>query len=414
MFRLLFLFFLWSRGALTAAEPSGASAPIPDDFGVTTRTPPVLNENPGPRYWPRLRMWQGIPSIERTTQGRLWATWYAGPLSEGSGGNYALLVTSEDDGASWSSPVAVYDPVTFFEGNTADAHLWIDPQGRLWWFVYRMLKVKHPDGIRSLWGFCCENPESPTPRWNAPVFAGFGLGLNKPTALSNGDWLRPVDNNAENKAGTRTQFWVSRDQGKSFSLLSKLPIRDVSFAEHMVVERDDHSLLMMARTTYGIAQAESVDRGATWIHERPFTTERGVNTRFFLRKLKSGALLLVVNDVPKGRSRLAALLSEDDGKTWPHRLLLDERDRVSYPDGTEGTNGFLYLTYDRGRYEKEEQEILFAKITEADIRAGKIVTEGSRLKQVINRLADSGGGVQITREPELMEKAFEKAKATRK
>lgn len=32
--------------------------------------------------------------------------------------------------------------------------------------------------------------------------------------------------------------------------------------------------------------------------DRPFTTERGVNTRFFLRKLESGALLLVVNDTP--------------------------------------------------------------------------------------------------------------------
>ncbi len=402
MVRLLLALLLF-HGRLTAA-----GIDLAESFGVTTRTPPVLNEAPGPKFWPRLRMWQGIPSIERTAQGRLWATWYAGPLSEGSEGNYALLVTSADGGATWSNPVAVYDSSTFFDGNTADPHLWIDPQGRLWWFVYRLLKVTHPDGIRSLWGFCCENPDSPTPRWKPPVLAGFGLGLNKPTALTNGHWLRPVDNNAESKAGTRTQFWISRDQGESFTPFSKLPIRDVSFAEHMVVERRDGSLLMMARTNYGIGQAESEDHGATWIHERPFTKERGVNTRFFLRKLQSGSLLLVVNDVPKGRSRLAALLSEDDGKTWPHQLIIDERDRVSYPDGTEGTDGFLYVTYDRGRYEKGEQEILFAKFTEADIKAGNVITGGSRLKQVINRLADTGGGVQITREPQLMEEEFQK------
>lgn len=401
---------LTSLTTLSAADDKAATTLSPDAFGVTTRTPPVIKVDPGPKYWPRLRMWQGIPSIERTANGRLWATWYAGPLSEGSTGNHALLVTSDDDGKTWSDPVAVYDPTTFFEGSTGDPNLWIDPQGRLWWFVFRVLKVQHPDGIRSLWGFCTENPDDPMPKWNAPVFAGFGIGLNKPTVLSNGDWLRPIDNNQESKAGTRTQFYVSKDQGKSFNLLSKLSIKDVSFSEHMAVERKDGSLLMMARTSYGIAQAESFDHGATWVNEGPFTRERGVNTRFFLRKLKSGALLLVVNDVPRGRSHLTAMLSEDDGKTWPYKLMLDERERVSYPDGAEGANGFLYITYDRGRYEKDEQEILFAKITEADIKAGKLVSEGSRLKQMINRLADTGGGVHETREPQHMEEAYDKSK----
>jgi len=382
----------------------------PDDFGVKTLTPPVLDTDPGPKYWPRMRMWQGIPSIERTAKGRLWATWYAGPLSEGSGGNHAVLVTSDDDGKTWSNPAAVYDPTPFFGGNTADPHVWIDPQGRLWWFVFRVLKVKDPDGIRSLWGFCAENPEDSSPKWSAPVFAGFGLGLNKPTVLANGDWLRPIDNNNESKEGTRTQFFVSRDQGKSFTFLSKFGIKDVTFSEHMAVERRDGSVLVLARTSYGIAQAESFDHGATWMNERPFTRERGVNTRFFLRKLKSGAWLLVVNDVPRGRSQMTAMLSEDDGKTWPYKLLLDDRQRVSYPDGTEGSNGFLYITYDRGRYEKDEQEILFAKITEADIKAGQLVNEGSRLRQTINRLADFGGGVRQTREPQNMETEWRKNK----
>lgn len=413
---LLLMILVSVQVALLEAAPpnSPATSLVPDDFGVTTRTPPVIKVDPGPKYWPRMRMWQGIPSIERTAKGRLWATWYAGPLSEGSSGNHALLVTSDDDGVTWSNPVAVYDPTTFFEGSTGDPNVWIDPQGRLWWFVFRILKVKHPEGIRSLWGFCCENPDDPMPKWNAPVLAGFGLGLNKPTVLSNGDWLRPIDNNQEMKQGTRTQFYVSHDQGKSFDFLSKLGIKDVSFAEHMAVERQDGSLLMMARTTYGIAQAESFDHGATWVNEGPFTKERGLNTRFFLRKLKSGALLLVVNDVPRGRDRMTAVLSEDDGKTWPHKLMLDERQRVSYPDGTEGANGFIYVTYDRGRYEKDEQEILFAKFTEADIKAGKIVTDGSKLKQMINRLADTEGGVHKSREPQLMEEAFEKSKGAQK
>lgn len=392
--------------AKPAATTTGLSA---DAFGVTTLTPPVLNVNPGPRYWPRLRLWQGIPGIERTPKGRLWATWYTGPLGEGKEGNHAVLVTSADDGKTWSNPVAVFDPTPFFGGNTGDPHLWIDPQGRLWWFINRVLKVSDPNGVHSMWGFCLENPEEDTPRFSAPVFAGYGVGLNKPTALADGTWLAPVDS-FNSQDPQRTQVYASRDRGQSFSLLGKLPVKDGTFSEHQIVERKDGSLLLLTRTSYGIGQSESFDHGATWVNDHLFTTERGVNTRFFFTKLKSGALLLVVNDHPRKRTNMTAMLSEDEGRTWPYKLLLDDRDSVSYPDGVEGTNGFLYITYDRGRYNKDEQEILFAKITEADVKAGRLVNEGSQMRQVINRLADFGGGVRVSRESQLMQEEFEKTK----
>ncbi len=386
--------------ALALASFGAALAQPADDFGVTSRTPPAApSVNPGPRYSPRLRVWQGIPSIERTARGRLWATWYGGPIIEGQRGegNYAVLVTSDDDGRTWSPPVAVYDATPFFGGITLDPHLWIDPAGRLWWFVNRVLPVKDPNGAYSVWGFCTDDADVPAPKWHAPVFAGYGSALNKPTVLSNGDWLRPVDT-FDKTDPERTRFWVSRDRGKSFSFLAKTPIKEGSFSEQMVVERRDGSLLAFSRALYGIAQFESFDRGATWKNDRPFTTERGVNARFHFRRLKSGAWLLVLNDDPKVRTRMTALLSEDEGRTWPHRLLLDDRALVTYPDGTEAVNGFIYLIYDHGRYVKDEQEILFAKITEADIKAGKLVNPDSRLRQLINRLADHGGGVRTTNE----------------
>lgn len=386
-----------------------APAQSPEAFGVTNLTPPVLDPMPGPRYSPRLRVWQGIPSIERTARGRLWATWYGGPIIEGQRGegNYAVLVTSDDDGRTWSPPVAVYDATPFFGGITLDPHLWIDPAGRLWWFVNRVLPVKDPNGTYSVWGFRADDPDSPAPKWQAPVFAGYGSALNKPTVLANGDWLRPVDT-FDRADPLRTRFWVSRDQGQTFTFLSKTPVKDGSFSEQMVVERRDGSLLAFSRALYGIAQWESFDRGATWQNDRPLTTERGVNARFHFRRLKSGALLLVLNDDPKVRTRMTAMLSDDEGRTWPHRLLLDDRALVTYPDATEGPAGTLTIIYDRGRYVKGEQEILFAKITEADIRAGKLVHPESRLRQLINRLADHGGGVRETNEMRKARDAHEK------
>jgi hypothetical protein len=46
--------------------------------------PPKLNWNPGPEYADSVRMFQGIPSIERAHNGRLWATWYGGGTAEGA------------------------------------------------------------------------------------------------------------------------------------------------------------------------------------------------------------------------------------------------------------------------------------------------------------------------------------------
>ena len=50
-------------------------------------------------------------------------------------------------------------------------------------------------------------------------------------------------------------------------------------------------------------------------------------------------------DRPSRRTHLTAFLSEDDGATWPHRLLLDERE-TSYPDAVEGSDGTLHIVHD--------------------------------------------------------------------
>ena len=96
-----------------------------------------------------------------------------------------------------------------------------------------------------------------------------------------------------------------------------------------------------------------------------------------------------------GRNNLTALLSEDDGKTWPYSLLVDERDQVSYPDAMEAEDGFIYIAYDRERGCFKEslveacadaREILTCRISEADIMAGKLVTEGAFLQNVVSKL----------------------------
>src|SRR5678816_4100427 len=79
-----------------------------------------------------------------------------------------------------------------------------------------------------------------------------------------------------------------------------------------------------------------------------------VASRFFVRRLRSGNLVLIKHNPPldvawlarasiynanQKRSHLTAYLSPDDGKTWRGGLLLDDRQWVSYPDGDQAPDG---------------------------------------------------------------------------
>ena len=99
---------------------------------------------------------------------------------------------------------------------------------------------------------------------------------------------------------------------------------------------------------------------------------------------------------------------EDEGNSFPYKLLLDERSNVSYPDAKESDDGFIYITYDRERggfkssldeVYASAREILFAKITEDDIISGE-VGEDSRLRQVISRLGKYEGADPFASEGE--------------
>jgi len=373
----------------TASPKSGEAKPIS----------PTLITQPGPEFSHATRKWQGIPSIEISPGGRLWATWYGGPAGEGEGGNHQTLVTSGDDGRTWSDPVSVFMPEPADKARCGDGHLWLDPKGRLWWVVNRLLKDDTSElGPRTSWAFINERPDKATPKWSEPILLGPGVSLNKQLVLSNGEWITPLDNFSASASTTDPKFtkggkvYASTDQGKTWNYRASVEIPDVTFAEHMFAERRDGSLWMLARTSYGIAQSTSTDKGLTWSRGEPFTRDMNVNTRFFLRKLKSGRVLVVVNDDPKTRRQLTAMLSDDDGRSFPHKLLLDER-KTSYPDGTQAADGSLYIIYDQERYTRGAQQILFAKVTEEDILAGKVVSPASRLAQKINRLADFGGGI---------------------
>jgi predicted neuraminidase len=349
---------------------------------------------PGPQYESRNRHWQGIPSLERAVDGRLYATWYSGGETEDPD-NYVLVVRSDDGGESWSEPLLVIDPPG--RVRAFDSNLWTDPMGRLWLFWAQSWELF--DGRVGVWCLVCDEPAADPLTWSAPRRLAHGIMLNKPTVLSSSEWLFPTALWAPSKWMTAEQtdafarhaeldgerysnVLVTTDQGASFSLLGQADVPGRVFDEHMIVERRDGSLWMLVRTDCGIGESVSTDRGHTWSPGRD-SGLGGPCSRFFIRRLQSGALLLVNHVHYTGRNNLTALLSDDDGRTWPHQLLLDGRSDVSYPDGCQAPDGTIHVIYDHERC--GAKEILLATFTEEDVRAGAPTSPRCRLQHLVNQ-----------------------------
>lgn len=348
------------------------------------------------KYTAPHRIWQGVSSIEVTKKGRVFITFYSGGTKEETG-NFCVIIKSDDNLNTFSDAIAA----TFLENHRCyDPNLWIDPLGRLW-FTWAIM----PDN--AVFASICNDPDADELIWGEPFIVGHDVMMNKPIVLSTGEWLFPIavwrkelhmlfkESSGETEE-SGAFVYKTVDNGKTFSKLGGTKMPDSSCDENMVVEMNDGTLMMFVRTNYGIGVSCSIDRGQNWNEGRPSDIE-GPCSRFHIRRLKSGRLLLINHLNSNSRSNLAAFLSDDEGKTWKYSLLLDERYPVSYPDATEAEDGFIYVTYDcnRGVHEPSleavyecEREILVAKITEKDIIAGTLVDPQSRLKIVASKLGE--------------------------
>ena len=339
------------------------------------------------------RAFQGIPSLAVAREGRLWATWYAGVTPNEDGNNYVVVSTSGDGGATWQE-VLVIDPDAGGPARAFDPELWLAPDGRL--FVFWAQGVGDNDEARvaaalrgGVWCVSTATPNIARPKWSAPRRLTDGVMMCKPLALSTGEWVLPASTWRLDDHSAR--MVVSTDRGATWSLRGAchVPLADRGHDEHMLVERRDGSLWLLARTRYGIGESVSTDRGRTWPELKPSAIPHPT-TRFFVSRLKSGNLLLVKHgsmETRSSRSHLTAFLSEDDGRTWTGGLLLDERIGVSYPDGQQATDGVIRIAYDYSRV--GARHILFASMREEDVAAGKDVSGAVRLRQLVSEA--SGG-----------------------
>ena len=341
----------------------------------------VLYRTKDAKYEESIRQYQGCPTIAVTRGGRIYLGWYSGGSREPHIENYNILVYSDDNGKTWSSPLLILPSNQELCIHALDIQLWIDPTGVL--HVYWVQNNAYPvpdvipertptrpvtvvegylfaDFVHACWEMVCENPDAPDPQFSAPRYLGTGFLRCKPVVLRNGAWL----NCNYEQTNTRYAYSMSFDGGKSYERRYGAQKLETPFDETMAYERMDGSIRMLARTTLGeIGESISCDGGETWTP----ATLSGIdapNTRFFVSRTPSGRVLLVHNDDRVDRKNMTLSLSEDDGATWKYNLCIDTRNKISYPD-VDFYDGRIYLTYDRER--TGAKEILFASLTEDDI-----------------------------------------------
>ena len=334
------------------------------------------------------RTWQGIPGLEKTAKGRVFVSWFTGGPKEPSPDNTVYLCYSDDQGKTFTTPQAMALPK---DGTRCfDPTVWIDPKGRLWYIFNRGNK---DTAVHDVHARICDKPDAKKLKWSAEFRVGYeapyAFRMNKPTVLSTGEWLMPVTHASETIrdwfAGPKQLqgVGISTDQGKTWKLHGSLVAPSWAL-ECMVTELRDGRVWLLTRTGGGFLwESFSSDKGRTW-SEPKASNIASPGSRFFIRRLSSGNLLLVNHYKYKGRNNLTAQISTDDGATWNKGLLLDERNSVSYPDGVQDKDGLIWIVYDRDR--QGEGNILLAKFREEDVAAGKDMSGTVSLKQVVSKL----------------------------
>lgn len=293
-------------------------------------------------------------TIVETPEG-LVAAWFGGTHEKHP--DVGILVSREDkENGGWTKPVDVangvespakrfpcWNPV-LFQPKTGPLMLFykVGPSPSQWW---GMLMTSNDNGKT----------------WSEPKKLGtdkklgegnpnlIGPVKNKPIQLKDGSILCPSSSEHD---GWRVHFEKTSDGGKTWEVIG--PINDgktFNAIQPSVLTYPDGKLQIVCRSQEGkLVESWSNDGGKTW-SEVSATMLPNPNAGTDAVTLKGGRQLLVYNhttrrgEFPSGRAMLNVAISED-GKVWKPILTLErERGEFSYPAVIQTSDGKVHITY---------------------------------------------------------------------
>ena len=153
---------------------------------------------------------------------------------------------------------------------------------------------------------------------------------------------------------------ISDDDGKSWR--ASAPMVGYGLNQPSIVQKQDGSLLAYMRNegtaSKRVPVSTSVDNGETWSYAVDSDIPNPGSSLEVIQ-IHSGSWLMIYNDTEEGRHRLAAALSDDEGKTWKwHRYIARSAKGVksfSYPSVIQSRDKLIHLTYS---YDDGENETI--------------------------------------------------------
>lgn len=325
------------------------------------------------------RHYEQVPAIGATAGGSaIYVAWYSGGQAPGPG-NFVTVSVSFDKGESWLNDQLVVFPKEP-SYRIFDPALWRDNAGNLHLFYGSTKDSLLWDGYGGV--------NSIEIGWeNGMITHGEsyrlsdGVMSNKPVVVEGKEEIlfpiyidKPNDDSEGKSYPSNGAFVLSHPLTIDNGVIKDLePYSSISIPEdlrihdepQLVQVANDGNFLALVRTTEGIYYSKSSDYGKTWTDVAPFTAAGPTtSSRFYIGKLKSGNLILVMN-ASTTRNNMAAFISEDGGESWPHKLLLDTRENVSYPDLDQTEDGTIHVVFDRDR--TGAKDILYARFNEKDV-----------------------------------------------
>ncbi|WP_428661405.1 sialidase family protein [Runella sp.] len=328
----------------------------------------------------KIRGFQGITSVGYNA-GIYYIAMMCGVKGEEPGG-YISVASSNDEGATWKlnrliiapskDSLRHFDP-SFWNDKSGDLHMswtlsdgmWDGAKGGVWHVKMKerddKLVITKPKRLFS--GVMNVKPLQMDSTVLFPV-----SGWNFWDAVYGGHQYIRTPDEINGPVVYKSTFDKSETGFTPPAKLYMIPtVLPRTFDEFMLVNFGKDSLIAMLRTNLNMGISKSFDGGKTWGRQEEFKgVGQTTSSRFYFGKLKSGNLLLILNN-STGRKNMTAYLSKDKGKTWPYKLVIDERDN-SYPDVVLNSNNEICVVYDRRR--GDTGEIYFCKISENDIVGG--------------------------------------------
>ncbi len=313
------------------------------------------------------------PSVLALRGGGLLAAWFGGS-DEGNKDIDVLVSRFGTESLRWSASAAVTHDEIRSDQNPG---LFEAPDGRVW-LVYtsqlsrqagvpETFNLQHTSVVKVL------RSDDGGSTWTGPetLFDREGTFCRQPIqVLSDGTWIHSqwlcFDDDSKN-GSDQPVVQISTDQGATWA---QVEFPDAAGRVHPnVVELEPGRLVCLFRSRFAdwVYLSRSEDGGATWTV--PEATEvPNNNAGLSAFRLPSGMLALVSNEHqvaqtpgeviwPYERMRVVIAVSNDEGRTWPVRRVIEPGDgfcgsgnlrsnrRQEYPHGIVDADGLIHVVY---------------------------------------------------------------------